>query len=126
MKCPKCGEEIKELTKRGGFMMSEEQFDQMCDRALVRVAKLCWEHQRISSVIEKLVERNDTMGMFMLGLLVGIVHGLNDTSFAHAVAYDFAAVMKKLDEGVQEEEILRELERARKEARLKDFMAYGG
>jgi len=106
-------------------IMNEEEFDRECDKALVRVAKLYKELQNAVAVAKVLVKKNDPVGALLLGIIVGTTHGLYSTYFAHTVVHNFFATMKKLDDGVSEEEILRELEKARKEAMLRDFMTYG-
>jgi len=105
----------------------EQEFETNLFKGLIKMAKLFLnvvdEGKDLGDVIISEIKNDREFFILAIGIYWGLVADLN---FAHGFLHNLSIVMKKLREGVSEEEIIKEYEREWKFARMDDFMVYGG
>jgi len=103
-----------------------EELEEEAMEGLVRVAKAKVENKNFVEAFKYFREKNDHAAILMLGLIVGLAHGLNQTLFGIRTVHNFNVCLIKLRRGESEEKIAKELKAAHKEAKYFDQMMYGG
>jgi len=107
-------------------MQIDEEFQKEYEVKLVKIAKYKAEKAKFFDVLKQLYEEKDVMGAWVLGFVVGINLTLKGHPFALVTFSNFNNLVRRLKEGVTEEELIKELERVRKEGIMRDFTLYGG